>query len=392
MTVQLPQFLNLDGVYGASALGLPFRFLVTEGIGGSGDYAVTQNGTPNMSVNVAAGVAFVLGDDLPDAQPNYLVRNDATVNVALTPADVTNPRIDLIVLEVRDSVFSGTFDDGRLRAIAGTPAGSPVAPALPNNCMPLAEVLVSANETTILNADITDKRPIATPGGELLTATGRLVIVCTTATRPGSPADGQVIWDTTINELLIWSSTAAAWVRPEPNIPAGSMYVIQCTSGTRPGSPIDGQPIYETDTDQFALFSSLSNAWVYPSALLGSAKRTTDVVHAGGSGVVTGCSITITTVANRNYEISGVVNIVAGATGERYEMRLRRAATTILGLERRHVGADRYPYAGSIVDEPGAGSTTYDLFIARLSGAGSVTASCAVDRPAHISIRDAGPA
>lgn len=207
MTVQLPQFLNLDGEYGANALGLPFRYLVTEGITTEGSLEVTQNGTPNMSVNVAAGIAFVLGDDDPDQQPNYLFFNDGDVNVALDPADVTNDRIDIIVAQVRDSVFSGANDDARLIAITGTPAGSPSAPALPNNCLLLAEVLVENGETTILNGDITDSRVLATPGGELANA-GKFIVVCTSGTRPAH-SEGQIIYET--NTDRVYASDGAAW-------------------------------------------------------------------------------------------------------------------------------------------------------------------------------------
>lgn len=391
MTVQLPQFLNLDGVYGASALGLPFRFLVTEGITGTGDYAVTQNGTPNMSVNVAAGVAFVLGDDSPDAQPNYVVRNDATVNVALTPADVTNPRIDLIVLEVRDSVFSGSFDDGRLRAVAGTPAGSPVPPALPNNCMELARVAVAASDTTIVNADITDRRPIATPGGELLTATGRLVIVCTTATRPGSPADGQVIWDTTTNQLMIWSSTAGAWVLPDPARPASSMYVIQCTSGTRPGSPVDGQPIYETDTDEAMLYSALSAGWVKPNgALMGYGARTANEQFAT-SGTVSDAQVTFTAVANRRYHVSIGIEMICQTPTPRVEVRIKRGATTIQAMEQSLSNTLGWNWNLEVVDEPGAGSVTYSIECVRINGSGWIQVQAQADHKCTMVVKDAGP-
>lgn len=159
-----PLFLNIDETYGAAALGLPYRDLVGEGVVGAGALAVTERGAgPNMSVDVAAGVAWVRGDDA-DLQPVYRCVNDGTVNLAIAAADNTNERIDLVVAEVRDATFSGVSNDWRLRVITGTPAGSPTPPALPSNAIALAEISVPASDTTIANGQITDLRGQATAG------------------------------------------------------------------------------------------------------------------------------------------------------------------------------------------------------------------------------------
>jgi hypothetical protein len=128
------------------------------------DFAVTQNGTPNMSVNVAAGRAFVRATVTESLTAGvYSAFNDGTVNLAIAAADPTNPRRDLVCLQTRDSNYAtgGGATDARLFVITGTPAASPSDPTIPANCLVLARVAVAAAAASIVNANITDLRPRA---------------------------------------------------------------------------------------------------------------------------------------------------------------------------------------------------------------------------------------
>jgi len=101
---------------------------------------VTAQGTPDMTVHVAAGTGAVGG-------------TIATVNagdVTVGAADGSNPRVDLIRAD----------NTGTLGITAGTAAANPKAPALPANNVLLAMVLVPAGVTSILSTYITDKRVI----------------------------------------------------------------------------------------------------------------------------------------------------------------------------------------------------------------------------------------
>lgn len=133
-----------------------------EGVGnielaGNGDLEVIQEGTPSMSVRVRPGTAFVQGDTVAD-QGMYFVYNDAFESVAITAADGTNDRIDIIVARVYDDEVTGATCLWALEVITGTPAASPVAPAVPDSALILAEVYVAAGDTAIQNAEITDRR------------------------------------------------------------------------------------------------------------------------------------------------------------------------------------------------------------------------------------------
>lgn len=129
---------------------------------GSLQLQVTQNGTPNMSVNVAAGHAWIRGTESA-TQGVYHFFNAAIVNLSIGAADATNARRDLIVAQVRDSGYSGSDDDARLFVVAGTPSGSPADPAVPANCLVLARVSVAAGATSIVTANITDLRTYVRP-------------------------------------------------------------------------------------------------------------------------------------------------------------------------------------------------------------------------------------
>lgn len=129
----------------------------TQGVLAYGDLAITQNGTPNMSVNVAAGEAIIFGTEQTE-QGAYHVYNDATVNKTISAADATNPRYDLIMARVRDAEYSGATRAWDILVKTGTPAASPAVPGGEANSLNLGVVLVGAGVTSITTANITDYR------------------------------------------------------------------------------------------------------------------------------------------------------------------------------------------------------------------------------------------
>jgi hypothetical protein len=162
MTLRTPPSWLQNGSHPAENDRLTTQALwATTGIINSSSLAVTQNSPVGMSVLVASGWAAVLGTEQSNMGA-YVVYNDATATLGITTADPTNPRIDLVCATVRDAYYSGAFNDVILQVVAGTPAGSPVAPALPANSISLATVAVAAGATSITNANITDTRVAVT--------------------------------------------------------------------------------------------------------------------------------------------------------------------------------------------------------------------------------------
>lgn len=130
-------------------------------------FAVSQNGTPNMSVNVGSGHAFVPGSE-GATQGCYLCFNDGTVNKSVAAADPSLPRIDIVVAKVQDSFYSGSTNSWSIAVVTGTPNSTPVAPAAPNNSITLAQIAVAAGATSIVTANITDARPFLTAQGGII--------------------------------------------------------------------------------------------------------------------------------------------------------------------------------------------------------------------------------
>lgn len=126
------------------AQDLTYLILALNGTGVVSGCAVTAQGSPDMTVAVAAGV--IQSDGVEAA----VTAGNATIGTA----DSTNPRFDIVV-----STSSGT------KAVrAGTAAATPLFPALTAGDVPLAAVYVPASDTTISSTQIVDKRVIVGMG------------------------------------------------------------------------------------------------------------------------------------------------------------------------------------------------------------------------------------
>lgn len=131
------------------------------------DYLVSQaSPSANMTVLVQPGQLLVNRS----AGGPYIGTSNAAFSVTI-PAANTNPRIDYVVMRVRDLGIDGVSLAVQTYAavvLSGTPGGSPAEPVsqLTDGDIVLAAVTVRANTTSILNSDISDRRVfIAAQGG-----------------------------------------------------------------------------------------------------------------------------------------------------------------------------------------------------------------------------------
>ena len=162
MTLRTPPSWLQNGSHPAENDRLTTQALyATTGIIGSGSLAVTQNSPVGMSVRVAAGWASIIGTTQANMGA-YVIYNDATDVLTITASDPTNPRIDRVVATVQDAYYTGSANNVIFQVIAGTPAGSPSAPATPANSISLATIAVAAAATQIVTANITDTRVATT--------------------------------------------------------------------------------------------------------------------------------------------------------------------------------------------------------------------------------------
>jgi hypothetical protein len=123
---------------------------IGEGVatGIDGELEVTADSS-GMNVKVERGEALVRG---------HYYKSTAVETLVIPLADLTNPRIDLVVLEL-DPVENEIV----LKVLAGTPDPSPVAPTPTQSVggiyqLPLASVDVSAAVALIAPSDVTDSR------------------------------------------------------------------------------------------------------------------------------------------------------------------------------------------------------------------------------------------
>ena len=162
MTVRTPPSWLQNGSHPAENDRLTTQALwATTGIINSSSLAVTANSPVGMSVLVASGWAAIVGTTQAN-MGTYVAYNDAQVTLTIATADPTNPRIDRIVMTVNDAYYTGSTNNVVLQVIAGTPAGSPVAPATPANSISLATIAVGAAVLSINSGNITDTRVLVT--------------------------------------------------------------------------------------------------------------------------------------------------------------------------------------------------------------------------------------
>ena len=103
--------------------------------------AVTPQGTPDMTVHVAAGDVMVGGSTTTD------IISVTAGNVTLI-SDGSLPRFAFVVCD----------DAGALSAVHGTPANSPVFPDAADDTIVLAAVYIPAGATSITASNIKDRR------------------------------------------------------------------------------------------------------------------------------------------------------------------------------------------------------------------------------------------
>lgn len=168
MALETPRFLQTK-TYSAKALrAILLDGALQPGVMGGTDLMVVQRAAgTNMSVDVGAGAGWIKGSSTA-RQGLYDIYNDAAVNVGITTANGTNPRIDQIVARIYDTTDGGSAQDiATVEVVTGTAtAGATLnnrtgVGALPAHTLLLADVLVGAGVTSITNANIRDRRPFA---------------------------------------------------------------------------------------------------------------------------------------------------------------------------------------------------------------------------------------
>jgi hypothetical protein len=144
-----------------------------EGVTTYGSFRVSQRAAgANLSVDINMDdFAYVRGDAVTHQALYKAPPHASTINETITTADATNPRIDRVILELKDTTHDASGSNlFQTRVVTGTPTGGATldnltgAGAVPSSALLLADVLVAATDTAISNAEIRDRRAVIAPG------------------------------------------------------------------------------------------------------------------------------------------------------------------------------------------------------------------------------------
>lgn len=131
-----------------------------EGVIGDDALKVSVRGAgANMSVDVAAGSCFILGDSAV-GQGKYLCVSTSVVNKSIAAAPESGTRVHRVVARLRDKQYDNGDDyDWLIDVQEDTGSGTP---ALEDSMLKLAEVTVKAGDGAVQASAIKDVRPFAT--------------------------------------------------------------------------------------------------------------------------------------------------------------------------------------------------------------------------------------
>ena len=175
----------------------------------AGEMTITQQGTPNMSVILGPGRAKVTGNSVSapagvnfTTQAMYDVLNDAAATLTVATSDPVNPRYDLVYLAVRDAFYTGALNQAVALIAPGVPAASPSVPSIPLNSIAIGLLVVNANTTTIVAANIQ-------PYGNSALIRGGIAVAPSSSFYPTTPYLGQYVDDPAIGLLRYGGSSWA---------------------------------------------------------------------------------------------------------------------------------------------------------------------------------------
>jgi hypothetical protein len=140
------------------------------GIVTPGDLTVTQQTVANMSVQIGTGQVWVPGNSTTSQGPYYSM-NKAAVTQAINTASASNPRVDIVGVQIIDKAYAGAATTCAPLYVAGTPtAGATLGNLLgvgtvPASSLVLAYVLVPTSTSSIVTADILNVASVCSHGG-----------------------------------------------------------------------------------------------------------------------------------------------------------------------------------------------------------------------------------
>ncbi|MBT2723043.1 hypothetical protein [Bacillus sp. ISL-46] len=200
-----------------------------------------------MQIKTKSGQVYLKG---------HFFESDAEEVLAISTADITNPRIDRVIVRV-DWVTNNI----QLAVLQGVPAASPAVPALTQNTsrweISLAQVRVNANVSTITSGNITDERSYVKNANSEVAWTNLTLTGGTTAFQTRTPRYAKIG-----NQVVIEGEITAV---PNNNItmatlPVGyrppQLRIFKCAHNS--GISNEGATIY-VNTDGTIIIQAIAN-------------------------------------------------------------------------------------------------------------------------------------
>lgn len=168
------------------------------------DLQFTQNTSPNMGGQVNFGNYQVARA----SHGIYLGAGTSPIPVTFAAANASNPRVDYVVVRVRDGDVDSPLPPrtADIVVLTGTPAATPAEPTglLTDGDFLLAAVTIRAATTQVLTGDIADRRVFASAQGGVYPASA-------VDTRTGS-MPGQIRYNLATKTYEGWEAVTGAWV------------------------------------------------------------------------------------------------------------------------------------------------------------------------------------
>jgi hypothetical protein len=332
--------------------------------------------TPNGFVHVAPFRAVLQSNR---GGGTYVMCSDAVedINILSTPADPSNPRIDLIVFQQNDTYFGvDANSDMLVRHIVGTAAAVPVDPAVSGSTDYIirARVTVPAGATDIEQGDIAN---VALPW---TVATGGILPIRNQTERDAITAASAAYEGMAIYRIdRDWEEQYDGTAFRVQGVAICSSIADRDSAITHPRS---GQLAVTTDTDQLWHYDAATSQWRYavPGTVIGGKRRTTTASATSGTTELqvldTG---SLPLIGNSLFEVRVSLNWDVNVAGDNFITRIRD--TNVSGTVRTQPTAPGLPLAGVptgyTFSAPYPTSTaenkTFVGTIARIGGSGSAT-------------------
>lgn len=160
---------------------------------------------------------------------------------------------------------------------------------------------------------------------------------------------------------------------------------------TGAAAPVEGMVSWLQDTDGLQVYNG--STWVPIPYGQNNSSQVTSGSGTTTTEITTSLVVTLPTRAGVTYELVATGLIRSSVMGDRVDLRIRRGTTTGATQVGGGVGIIQLAGTGQSctaqgVDTPGAGSTTWTVFIARAQGTGNVDLTASASLPAVFTVRE----